>query len=754
MRPGIVLAVILLISSPAMFGMFCPGSAAQGRSPEEGTITLSDFSAMPMTNLSLRPDGGVTLKRTDDYVSLPEVTVTSAPDRQQMPLIAMASNGSSLVIWGDIREGYGTCGVYGQMLDPDLNKMGDELFIYSSCHGNMDVTVDSQDNYLVVWELQSSPGGNEYIYGQRLDSKGAFLGDTINLSSETNWARSPRVVAGGDSYFVIWEGGTGAWTGTFDIYGQLLDLDGNKQGPNFVVAGGDKQQDLTDIASDGDDRYVVGWVESNLDNNMLVAKVIDSNGSEKTGRIIVDSQHYYKSQPAMEVMNNGSWAIAWSQFDPVSDRDALFARAFDATGNPIWNPLTVGTKVDGHVRPGLKWTPDDEFVAYWADFRGSPSDQGSLWARRVSSTGNLLGQEMAVSVKPSTEHGTSLAASADGALYFTWSDETTTDVHARKFVRSYPPRGTLVTGNISAPADFGRWSNLVASIVLQNASANTVMIEYSIDSGTTWFTVPDDGSIAGAASDSPLRIRVLLQTTDNRSTPILYKITLDYLIGSGPPVNHRPLVSTGPDIEAFKNTTVSLSATGSDEDGDSLTFSWAQLEGEPVQLAGQGTSAVTFVPARSGVCRFRVAASDRRLESLPAFVNVTVRNRAPDITAPADFAVRKNDRVFLNASGSDPDGDRLVFSWTQVSGDHHYFGNRAGSEISFKAVRSGTYRFRVVANDGEADSPAAMVEVIIPAGGETVTVEEFPFWLLLLVSAIALAAIALMVRNRILAKRY
>jgi hypothetical protein len=938
MRAGTVLGIAFILVCPALSCLLTPGSAVQGRSPEEGTIDLSDFSAMSMANLTLRFDGGVSLKKSGDYVGLPEITVTTAPAIQNSPIIAMFPNDTSIVVWANYTATLGYNHIFGQRLDADLQKIAEEICVFrGGCNERPDVAINPDEDMLLVSDNYPNGGSINSI---RLDSEGAQLGGSIGISNQ-NFNSNAKVAACQDRYLVVWQGKKGSWTGEFDIFGQYIDFNGTRIGQNFIIAGGGAQQECPDVASDGKEAFVVVWVERDQHNGILYAKGFSSTGSETTGRITVDSQNYYKSFPAIEITNNGTWAIVWSQHSDQTDAPALHIRIFDKNGNPKWGPKVVSGAMDGAPRPGIIWAPWNEYVTYYADFRGSPSDQGSLWARRLDPAGNPLGQEMPVSVKPNTEHGTSLAASEDGALYFTWSDETTTDIHARKFIRPYLSQGILVTGDISVPADFGQWSNLSAGIVLQNATGNRVIIEYTSDSGKTWSDVADNGSIAGARSASPIRLRIKFQTLDNRTTPILYNLTIRYQKGSGPHVNHRPMVFTGPDIEAFKNTTVVLTATGSDEDGDSLSFTWIQTKGENAILGGQGTDSASFVPARSGVFGFQVIADDGFLQSAPAFMNVTVLNRVPTIipcmeiltwngndvqlnatcydpdgddlvvvwsqtagnhtyfesfngTKPVFYAsvsgrftfravafdgesqsapmfvnvtiydnpnggggqrqqpwlsvpgditcyrrtlvqlnctgnasgglpvsftwtqvggeaqalnepltgspwflanrsgtfrfrvtvtdgfltslpkyinvtvlnripavavngsitCHEGDTVVLRVAGSDPDGDPVALAWTQVAGDHRYFEKRTGAETSFKAIQPGRYRFRVVANDGEADSPAAEIEVRVLAGTKDLDVAEYPFWVLFLVLAVIIAFIVIMIRQRMLAKKY
>jgi hypothetical protein len=51
-------------------------------------------------------------------------------------------------------------------------------------------------------------------------------------------------------------------------------------------------------------------------------------------------------------------------------------------------------------------------------------------------------------------------------------------------------------------------------------------------------------------------------------------------------VNSDPIANAGPDMTVNENTMVVLSGSGSDPDGDTLTYSWVQMSGPPVPLNG------------------------------------------------------------------------------------------------------------------------------------------------------------------------
>lgn len=94
---------------------------------------------------------------------------------------------------------------------------------------------------------------------------------------------------------------------------------------------------------------------------------------------------------------------------------------------------------------------------------------------------------------------------------------------------------------------------------------------------------------------------------------------------SVPPVqNQPPVVSTQPARSVVADTAINLTATASDVDGDSLSYTWVQLSGTTLQLAGATTASLTFTPSQTGTYLLQLTVSDGRGGSASAEVTVTV----------------------------------------------------------------------------------------------------------------------------------
>ncbi len=137
-------------------------------------------------------------------------------------------------------------------------------------------------------------------------------------------------------------------------------------------------------------------------------------------------------------------------------------------------------------------------------------------------------------------------------------------------------------------------------------------------------------------------------------------------------VNRTPVANAGADQMVDEGASVTLAGSGTDPDGDTLSYSWTQTAGTPVTLSGANTASPTFTAPQvtaDTVLTFSLTVSDGTLSATDT-VSITVRNmnRAPTANAGADQTVDEGSAVALSGSGTDPDGDTLSYAWTQTAG--------------------------------------------------------------------------------------
>lgn len=190
-----------------------------------------------------------------------------------------------------------------------------------------------------------------------------------------------------------------------------------------------------------------------------------------------------------------------------------------------------------------------------------------------------------------------------------------------------------------------------------------------------------------------------------------------------PEGNHAPTVTAEPESSVFELDTVTLVASGTDADGDTLSYQWTQ-EGTPtVALDGATTERASFVAPEvkeTLVLTFQVVASDGEEPSAPFTVTVRVNNRehAPVASVKPVEAVDEGTHVKLEGSATDEDGETaFVYTWKQVDGGPLVSlsgGDTASPSFIAPDVDEETeLSFQLVVGDGKLESKPAKVTVLV-----------------------------------------
>lgn len=172
-------------------------------------------------------------------------------------------------------------------------------------------------------------------------------------------------------------------------------------------------------------------------------------------------------------------------------------------------------------------------------------------------------------------------------------------------------------------------------------------------------------------------------------------------------LNIAPNVDAGSDMTIDAGETIQLHASGSDPNTDVLSYEWSLVEGPAAQMPDMASQDIDITLTDAGLYRFSVVCSDSVNVSVPDEMLVTVNavNNAPTAIAGADVDVEVGLRVTLDGStSSDPDGDEIDFTWTQVSGTEVSLQDAQTAAPWFDAMQGGTLEFELVVSDGFVSS--------------------------------------------------
>jgi PKD repeat protein len=178
------------------------------------------------------------------------------------------------------------------------------------------------------------------------------------------------------------------------------------------------------------------------------------------------------------------------------------------------------------------------------------------------------------------------------------------------------------------------------------------------------------------------------------------------IVVNNPPGNVAPTVHAAGDPTAGKPPlAVQFSATGTDPDGDTLTYAWDFGDGGTSLLQNPSHTYTT-----AGTYTAKVTVSDGRGGTATDTVAVTIGNRAPSVTLTATPTSGKAPlTVAFTANGSDPDGDALTYTYDFGDGSKATSGRTA----THKYTKVGTFTAKVTVTDTDGASSAAQVTITV-----------------------------------------
>jgi len=193
------------------------------------------------------------------------------------------------------------------------------------------------------------------------------------------------------------------------------------------------------------------------------------------------------------------------------------------------------------------------------------------------------------------------------------------------------------------------------------------------------------------------------------------------------PERGPPPVDAGGDRHVEAGSRVVLDGSRSGWDGGVLHFTWEQVEGPTVALAGADGATQSFhapaVPHGESVpLVFRLTVYDgRRYAEDEVVIHTKGPDHAPVANITAERSAMAGDAVMLDGSGSyDPDNDTLSYLWEQVEGPHVVLAGVHQDTATFEAPdvdRPTDLVFRLrVWDGGGLDGTMTFRMTVVPEG--------------------------------------
>jgi len=172
-------------------------------------------------------------------------------------------------------------------------------------------------------------------------------------------------------------------------------------------------------------------------------------------------------------------------------------------------------------------------------------------------------------------------------------------------------------------------------------------------------------------------------------------------------VNGRPTaVAGGPNgYSVREGGSVLLTASGTDPEGEALSYSWDLDRNGAFEVSGQTTSFSALHLDGPTTRAFVLRVCDSAGGCATSSATARVRNAPPRANAGHDRRVKRGRRVRFFVRASDPGRDRLKATW-RIAGR-----TKRGSRVTHVFKRLGLYVVRVTVTDGDGGSTTDRVRV-------------------------------------------
>ncbi len=253
---------------------------------------------------------------------------------------------------------------------------------------------------------------------------------------------------------------------------------------------------------------------------------------------------------------------------------------------------------------------------------------------------------------------------------------------------------------------------------------NNAVTEVSFGAGDTSksFTVPiTDDDLDEAAETFTVSIAV----DEDSSLPSGFALGNKSATVTITDDDESPVLPSLSAVSAKVGQSVSVDATATDGDGDTVTYAWTRKNGETAPALPDGTdldvATLSFTPASAGIYTMTVTASDGNGNSDTATVVITVTTATP-VSIPSTVAVTEGSDATVTITTGAAFGEAVSFTVSYTNGtatgaanpSDGDFDNDAVTTVSFPAAGT-TKSFTVPITDDDLDEAAETFTVTVTA---------------------------------------
>ena len=215
----------------------------------------------------------------------------------------------------------------GRVFQADGTPVGAEFLITTTASGHQQmpsVALDTDGNFVVTWANEAEDDDTPFrVMARRFDATGTALGDAFRVSEltpDTDAAEMDPVVDmdRNGNFIIVW--GQESWQHDLDdadgVFGRLYSSDGTATSEVLRLSAEDEHADLPDVAMDDDGSFVVAWARGSQHDDLDVAARRFAADGTALGDSFLVNQTTEDDQdvPAVAIDDDGGFIVTWSNF--------------------------------------------------------------------------------------------------------------------------------------------------------------------------------------------------------------------------------------------------------------------------------------------------------------------------------------------------------------------------------------------------------------------------------------------------------
>ncbi len=308
------------------------------------------------------------------------VNTTTAND-QQYRAVAMAPDGSFVVVWSsNLQDGSGW-GVYGQRFDAAGVKQGGEFRTNQATAGDQKypaIAIDSSGNFVVTWVSDNQDGSGLGVYARRYSAAGTAQGNEFKVNGTTGGDQDePSIaMASGGAFVVTWTSGADVWAQRYSAAGAAL---GGEFRVNSNTA---KTDDNSVVAMDAAGNFVVVWNSNHQDGTGnrygIFGQRYNAAGAVQGTEFQVNTftggnQRY----PSMAMAPAGDFVVTWTSDTRDGSGWGVFGQQYQADATPRGGEFRMNTyTTNDQLYPSVAMDATGDYVAVWSSYGQDGSLEG------------------------------------------------------------------------------------------------------------------------------------------------------------------------------------------------------------------------------------------------------------------------------------------------------------------------------------------------------------------------------------------